>query len=881
MSAPRGEPESDRPPPEPAGPADLAAPAGGGPPGAPSAPVRPARELELTLDLSGVSADGKETVRMDPERVAAVRQGLAALEGMDASPDDTLSIVSRQVQAMARAAGVEDGEDDLGLDLDPDDPDDPDDGDGDPELPPPSGRPGSGPSPSSGPAPGSGPGSLPVAGSPVTPGPPPAPGPPTGSWSSRTWGPVDLSRLVTEATGRFDPAATVTLTRALVAPQVADLRAQIVRLRAELQRLDRDEGMDTAPLDGRLIAAEHLLEQGEVGPAELLVEELAVLVNVMAEAGELTPGPDPLEGKVAAIVAGAFQQLLQGDLFAAAVGDKAGRLVSQAVDGAIAGPGLQEAVARLLERRLAGLPDEPAFQERLAGSPAAERATRALLEPRLEALLRDEAFRRAAAEAVAARPRALLDRPELLARVEAVARRCDRDLVGSSALRERVAEAARAAAARLAPAPAAEAPAVEPAPAPAPGPGVTAPDGGDERLRALVRQELARAFETPAAAAALDARAQAWAANLVQSAPFQEGLEARVRRLVDELVHGELFLTELDLRTREVLKTPEFRLRLETLLRGSPALAEVLDERLERSRPLERRLDERLAQALPAALARAAAERAEAERARGPRDEAELMARVDEVARRRTEALVEAAGFKAAVDARVRAASAELSERLGREVDQRVQAGAADLAQAAADRALEAPALRARAEAVAARTVEPLLRELQAKVERLTDAQAALGRKVEALVQSALAEGGAVDARLRQLAEEAARRSVDEAWLRRVVQREIANREALATAKLSGGDGIDDPMTALLRSEAVRKIVGEHISAIRRERQERKAQEAAGPGEPRAVRSKRTTERVNRSELDTQLEPPSPRRPDRQRRPPPPTPDDRARRDLR
>lgn len=887
MSAPRGDPESDRPPPvDPSGPAPEAGPAGAGP----AAPAR----LDLTLDVSGVSIDGKETVRMDPARVAAVRQGLAALEGVDASPDDTLSIVSRQVQAMAGDFDDDDDapeEDTLAIvgrqvqavacapdvDVREDDDDvhedtllivkrqvqamarapDVDDRDAldddaldDDDLRPPTPPPGA----------------------------PPAP-PPPAARRSRASGRLDLSRLVEEATGRFDPDATITLTRALVAPEVADLQAQIGRLRALLDRLAREEGMDTVPLEGRLAAAVHLLAEGEVGPAELLVEELAVLANVMAEAGELTPGPDPLEGKVAAIVAGAFQQLLQGDLFAAAVNDKAGRVVSQVLEGTISGPQFQEAVARLLERRLAGLPDEADFQGRVASAPPVVRAMQVVIERRLDALLRDEAFARAAAEAVAGRPRLLLDRPELLARVEAVARRCDRDLVGSSALRERVAEAIRAATAGLARARLDAPPDVVDATPLDAAPVDAAAD--QARLRAQVDAALARAFDSPAAAAALEAKAQAWAAGLVQSPQFQEGLDARVRRVVDELVHGELFLTELDLRTREVLKTAEFRLRLETLLRGSPALGEVLEERLDRSEALQRRLDARTDERIAAALAREAAAREAAERGRAREllEDGGFLARVDEVARKRTEALVEAAGFKAAVDARVRALTAELSERLGREVDQRVQAGAGDLAQAAADRALEAPALRARAEAVAARAVEPLLRELQGRVERLTEAQGALSRKVEVLVQAALAEGGAVEARLRQMAEEAARRSVDEAWLRRVVQREIANREALATAKLSGGDGIEDPMTALLRSEAVRKIVGEHISAIRKERQERKGRETPGSAEPpRAVRSKRTTERVARAELDTQLEPSEPRRPDKVRRPPPPMSDERPRR---
>ncbi len=777
-----------------------------------------------TLDL------GRLDVPVDPAEIEAVRRQLAQLEGLDGSPDDTLSIVRRQADALA------------GLDANTPAPaaDEPPPGGGE------SGDVGAqhaAPVRSAATTPTSASTSASTSTDPRT-------------RRSRLSGQVDLSRLFEATTGRFDAESTTVITKALVVPEEDELREQIARTWALLDRLERAEGMYTDPLENRLAAAESLLAQGQAGAAEVLVEEIGVLARAMDEAGAMTPGPDPLEGKVARIVAGAFQELIEGDLFAAKVNDKAARVVAQVLEDTISGPLFQTAVGRLMDKRLAAHLEEAAF----------ERSVKALLERGLAAHLEGQPFRDAALDAVVRRPRPLLDRPEVLARIEAVARQLDRDLIESSALREKIDAAVRARVADLArdalprakqggdPARAAEQVLADP------------------RLAALVLarvdEALPRAFETPAAQAALDARSQAWAAGLVGSPQFQEGLDARVRRVVDELVHGELFLTELDMRTREVLKTAEFRLRLETLLRGSSALVEVLEERLDRSEPLQRRLDARTDARLEEVLPRLLAERAHADRALVHEllDDGEFLAKVDEVARKRTEALVEAAGFRGAVDARVRALTGELADKLAREVDQRVHAASGDLAQAAADKALEAPALRARAEAVAVRTVEPLLRDLAAKLDRVTEAQASLERKVEVLVKAALAEGGAVEARLKGMAEQAAKGAVDEAWLRRVVQREIANREALATAKLSGGDGIEDPMTALLRSDSVRKIVAEHIAQLRRERKER--QEGQGQGDPRAAR-KRTSERLDRSELDTQVEPPEPRRPDRPRPPRP------------
>lgn len=818
---------------------------------------------------------GRLDVPVDPEEIEAVRRQLAHLEGLDASPDDTLSIVRRQADALAarlpaallqtpgdaeappaaaaappdadapaappdeggapaapsNLAGrlAEDADDDAepaeADDAERAAPDAPEDEDE--EVVPGAPTPGVGVAPART-APDVGPAAL--------------------AWAkrSRLSGRIDVSRLVEEATDRFDAETTTVIAKALVAPEEAELREQIARTWALLDRLERAEGMYTDPLEHRLAAAEALLDQGQVGAAEVLVEEICVLARAMDEAGKITPGPDPLEGKVAAIVAGAFQELIEGDLFAAKVNEKAARVVAQVLEDTISGPLFQAAVSRLVEKRLAAHLEEVAF----------ERKVGALLERRLQAFLGEDAFRAAALDAVVSRPRPLLDRPEVLARIEAVARQLDRDLVESSALREKVDGAVRARAAALARALAAGqgggGPSVEQA-------------LEDPRLAALVQARvddaLPRALDAPAARAALEAavesKSQAWAAGLVASPQFQEGLDARVRRVVDEMVHGELFLTEVDMRTREVLKTAEFRLRLETLLRGSSALVEVLEERLDRSESLQRRLDARTDARLEEVLPRVLAERAHADRALVQEllDDGAFLAKIDEVTRKRTEALVEAAGFRAAVDARVRALTGELTDRLSREVDQRVQAASGDLAQAAADKALEAPALRARAEAVAARTVEPLLRDLSAKLD-------ALERKVEVMVKAALAEGGAVEARLRQMAEQAAKGAVDEGWLRRVVQREIANREALATAKLSGGDGIEDPMTALLRSDAVRKIVAEHIAQLRRERKERQASRDDPPA--------RGKERLARSELDTQHDPVPPRRPDK-RGPPRPS----------
>jgi hypothetical protein len=679
----------------------------------------------------------------------------------------------------------------------------------------------------------------------------PGPGPELGA-SARLRLNGSFSTLSRLSSSGFDAESTAMITRALVAPEEAELRAQIERTWALLDHLEREEGMYTDPLENRLAAAESLLRQGQLGPAEFLVEEIGVLAAAMAKAGALRPGKDPLEGKIAGIVTATFQQLIEGDLFGAAVNDKAGRVVAQVLEDTVSGPTFKAAVSRLMEKRLEAQLEEAAFQQ----------AVRAQLDLRLAAHLSSEGFREAASAAVVTRPRPLLDRPEVTARIDAIARGLDRDLLDSSALRERLDAAVRARTEGLADELAAR---VAQDLTAATATRVLAELPLDDLVRAKVDDALPRAFDGPAASAAIDARAKAWAASLVSSQPFQEGLDSRVRRLIDEMLHGDLFLTELDMRTRELMKTPEFRLRLETWLRGSSVVTEVLEERLDRSDALGRKLEAGIEAALAgkAGVARGALH--------DVLDDGEFLAKVDEVARKRTETLVEAAGFRAAVDARVRALTAELSEKLAREVDQRMSAAAGDLAQAAADKALEAPALRARAEAAAARALEPLARDLTAKVHALDDGQAALERRVEVLVKTALAEGSPAEARLRHMAEEAAKNAVDEGWLRRVIQREITNREALSAAKLSGGDGIEDPTTALLRSDTVKKIVAEHIAALRKERKDRQASGEA-PRPDAAVRSKRTTERVNRSELDTSVEPPPPRRappPTPQKRPPP------------
>lgn len=640
-----------------------------------------------------------------------------------------------------------------------------------------------------------------------------------------------------------DDADTIErVTLALSPPTAEDVARTVDRAEKTVRRMER-LGFDTDPLEGRLAAADVLRGRGELQAALHLCQEVLVLARTMIEVGPIAKPKDTLPERVQAL----FELHLEGEAFGQAVNARTGRIVAQVLEDTLAGPTFQSAVSRLLERRLDAHLEEEAFA----------RAVRALLERRLESLLPGEPFQRAAAAGAAAFPDALLDRPELAARIDASIDRREKAFLVSGRLADKVRalvlERSRELTAELADAVA-----------------KTLPDQlgeqllSDPRLAALadarVDEKLKTFLEGPAAQAALEARGQAWLQQAATSPLLAEAIEARVRARLDERLDGELFLANLDARTVAVLQSPEARLHLEAFMRGSAALGETIDERLERSEAFQRRFGEQLVGRLSELLPRLVQDLVEQGVARHRLDildDGAFVSRVDEVARKRAEALVEAAGFKAAIDARIRALAEDVAKRIASDVDQRIAAATGDVAQAAAEKVLDSPALKARIDASAARATEVDHQRMTQKLGRLDEQRDALERKLESLVpvlvRTALAEGGPVEGRLKAIAEEAAKGAIDEAFVVRVIHKELTNREALRAAKLGGDAATNDPVTALLKSDAIRTMIAEEIEASRRKTLERRAARDTSKLRQSDVLPP-TSARADRAEMDTQHE---------------------------
>ena len=113
----------------------------------------------------------------------------------------------------------------------------------------------------------------------------------------------------------------------------------------------------------------------------------------------------------------------------------------------------------------------------------------------------------------------------------------------------------------------------------------------------------------------------------------------------------------------------------------------------------------------------------------------------------------------------------------------------------------------------------------------------------------------------------------------RVIHKELTNREALRAAKLGGDAATNDPVTALLKSDAIRTMIAEEIEASRRKTLERRAardtsklrqSDVLPPSPARADRAEMDTQHEGRrrrpdGEHSSAQEPPLPRK-----KPPPP-----------
>jgi len=500
----------------------------------------------------------------------------------------------------------------------------------------------------------------------------------------------------------------------------------------------------------RLDAARKLAHKGSIAAALQLVEEAIVLSRTISSVEGRHPratraGLEPvadIESTAQGVAETTFQTALGGDAF-------------------------QEAVRSLVEKRLEAHLEGQAFRRSVA----------ALLGRALDAHLRAEPFARAAAEAAAARPAGLLDRPETLARIEAVA--CEREsvMLGSARFVERIADLVRERSAEI-----------------------VADAGVDDRVEAAIEERLQGLLDSPRLAELIDGRTETWTEALTQD------VDRRARRLLDE----DAFADRVDERVRGLLRSPTFGARLEAALR-SPSTGRTLDEHLQGSDALRELIDAR---------------------ARGVLTGEELDAKVDAVARQRCESLVTAAGFKRAVDDRIRQALDGAMASLQGDVEERA-------ARRAGERLLESDALKARLKEGAEAAVDGFARK--ALEERLAE-------RLPALIDDLLQDGQPLQERIAELVDRGFREGVDEEKVIKVVHKELANREALSAAKLTG-DGFVDPATAVARSEALSKVIEEKIQAFKqaelaaqREKKSRKSKK------PASRKTKKTTKKKSGGE---------------------------------
>lgn len=578
------------------------------------------------------------------------------------------------------------------------------------------------------------------------------------------------------------------------------------------------QGHDPRLLEGRLAAAQVLHEQGERRSALLLVEELLVLAKAMHEHGPVQP---EARSEGAGVGGAALERRLE-ELVAClederALADAAHRREFEAAQILI-----EEEVEALRERALPALRYEVRRAQERSQEALAEdltRATEAHLEERLTELLSSERFAAAAAHAIAAKPYELLDRPELLARIDAVASRLDEAVLERGEVREAIDAKVRDVLLRFI-------------------------RGGDlaRAVEPLLREGLAGQSAPSEALTALERRIQQ--AREESRATASEAATARERA---QALEGEL---------RQVREE----------VRAARAQAQSLAQRLEAAESsqlqgVEERLAALEAGAQSAASALPAQLFAELQRAMG---DADFRAEVAEVARgavdtelsnpeRLSDVVARVAGAQELVAALLNA------EAFGERLAQERRAGLEEEEFAKRVRRLVEQVIP-RSRALPTRVVEvlddpeggaPVVdRRIDERVAERSDAlldQRSLKRRVVGAVRAEMVEEvfrRNVDARVQELAEEGflAKRmrailseemgpALDNALsstdlLRRLVLKEIRNREALKTAQLTG-DGLSDPATAVVRSAAMEKLLEEKIQAAL------KAARPKRPGGPR------------------------------------------------
>ena len=240
---------------------------------------------------------------------------------------------------------------------------------------------------------------------------------------------------------------------------------------------------------------------------------------------------------------------------------------------------------------------------------------------------------------------------------------------------------------------------------------------------------------------------------------------------------------------------------VEQRLRDHPGVGRALEDRLRDSEPFADLLEQRSRKLL---------------------GRTEFTHRVDHLIRQRCEMLLESNGFRKAVDKRVGEGAqeplAELEQRLLRTLEQRLAAVAKQQ-----------------------RELEQRI-DLQKRIdEQVTElVRKTVGREVRTLTESlvpeqvkaSLTENEQVEAELTRLVDDAVRKGIPEQKVNRLVLKELANREALRNAELSG-DGLVDHATALARSEAIAAVIEEHLTAFK-QREVAKAKQRKSSGASQA-----------------------------------------------
>lgn len=624
--------------------------------------------------------------------------------------------------------------------------------------------------------------------------------------------PLEVQVMRPEADGSFE-ALTPVDTRGLAAglSTLQDVRAGLLSdvdeeradaLRRNLakaeQRVDLLLGLghDPALLEGRLAAAQKLHARGESRSSLILVEELLVLAKTMFEHGPLpksgvpsrtdeAEGSGPQAGSPGPDHADELAELIEHER---AVAMESQRRELDAVEIRT-----EAAFEELRERDLPALRYETRrSQERAIDDLRGDltSAGRDLLEARLSELLSEERFAVAAARAAASKPGELIDRPEFLARVDAVASRLDSAVLEHAPVREAIDAKVRGVLLRFIRG-GDLARAIEPIVAAQAAPDLAEHLSALERqgeqareqaeavsgLRDLLEAERARARERDARLAALEERLA-----VAEQALGEVDVSDQIKRGLSKALSSPGFSKRVGGELERQLAEPPFSGRVEELSRGVVESEFARPERVAALIAAVVAADELVKRVLGS---EGLGERLKKERAQTLKLEA--------FARRVRELIEGAFPNSTALRARVLDLLDD-EESGGPVVDQRID----DRILEKTDDLLDQRTLRRRiTAAVREELVEDVFRT-----------------NVDERVK-VLAEEGFLADRIKTLLEEGTGPALDAAMansevLRRVVLKEIRNREAIHTAQLTG-DGLSDPATAMLRSPAMQQLLEEKV----------------------------------------------------------------------